>query len=239
MKKISFLLALCMLGFILPANAQKLTDVVYLKNGSIVKGDIIEQIPNVSLKIETRDGNVFFYTMEEIEKLAKERLQGRDGSSSSNRGLQSGYRGIIEFGYQIGVGDFGMERLELNMINGGQINPYFSLGVGAGVRYYFNAKEGIGGEYGIAVPLFADVKINFVDDSISPYLSCGIGYSFDARDDFKGLGLYLKPTVGMSFKTSKKSALLIGVGYEIQKIKISDYEAINSGAISINIGISF
>lgn len=47
-------------------------DVVYLKNGSIIKGIITEQIMNVSIKIETGDGSVFFYKMEEVEKLVKE-----------------------------------------------------------------------------------------------------------------------------------------------------------------------
>jgi hypothetical protein len=48
------------------------TEVVYLKNGSIIRGIIIEQIPNVSLKIKTKDGNVFFYKMEDVEKITKE-----------------------------------------------------------------------------------------------------------------------------------------------------------------------
>jgi hypothetical protein len=48
-----------------------LQDVVYLKNGSIIKGVISEQIPNVSLKIETSDGSIFVYKSEEIEKIAK------------------------------------------------------------------------------------------------------------------------------------------------------------------------
>ena len=48
-------------------------DVIYLKNGSIIRGVIIEQIPGISLKLETRDGNVFVYKMEEIEKMTKER----------------------------------------------------------------------------------------------------------------------------------------------------------------------
>jgi hypothetical protein len=47
-------------------------EVVYLKNGSIIRGVIIEQIPNVSLKIKTKDGNVFFYKMEDVEKITKE-----------------------------------------------------------------------------------------------------------------------------------------------------------------------
>lgn len=50
----------------------KYVDVVYLKNGSIIRGMIIEQTPNVSLKIQTKDGSVFVYKMEEVEKMAKE-----------------------------------------------------------------------------------------------------------------------------------------------------------------------
>lgn len=47
-------------------------EVVYLKNGGIVRGVIIEQIPNVQLKIQTMDQNVFVFKMDEIEKITKE-----------------------------------------------------------------------------------------------------------------------------------------------------------------------
>ena len=50
-------------------------DVVYLKNESVIKGMIIEQIPNVSLKIQTRDGSVFVYKMDEVLKITKELSQ--------------------------------------------------------------------------------------------------------------------------------------------------------------------
>lgn len=49
-----------------------LEDVVYLKDGSIIRGTIIEQIPGESLKIQTRDGSVFVYQMDEISRIAKE-----------------------------------------------------------------------------------------------------------------------------------------------------------------------
>lgn len=48
-------------------------DVVYLKNGSIIRGFIIEQSPNVSLKILTRDNNVFVYKIDEVDKITKEK----------------------------------------------------------------------------------------------------------------------------------------------------------------------
>lgn len=49
-------------------------DVVYLKNGSIIHGTIIEQIPNQSIKVKTKDGSVFVYNMTEVEKMTKEEL---------------------------------------------------------------------------------------------------------------------------------------------------------------------
>jgi hypothetical protein len=51
----------------------QMVDVVYLKNGSMIKGTIIEQVPDQSLKIKTADGNVFDYKMEDITKITKEK----------------------------------------------------------------------------------------------------------------------------------------------------------------------
>lgn len=47
-------------------------EVLYLKNGSIIRGMIIEQIPNVQVKIQTSDGSVFVYTMDQVLKITKE-----------------------------------------------------------------------------------------------------------------------------------------------------------------------
>ena len=55
-----------------PLFAQLLEDVVYLKDGTIVRGTIIEQIPGESLKIQTQGGSTFLYTLEEIAKIVKE-----------------------------------------------------------------------------------------------------------------------------------------------------------------------
>ena len=50
---------------------QFMEDVVYLKNGSIIRGQIIEQVPGVSLKVKTKDGNVFAIKMEDVEKIER------------------------------------------------------------------------------------------------------------------------------------------------------------------------
>ncbi len=54
-------------------NAQEgYEDVVYLKDGSVIRGLIIEQIPNVSIKIRTMDRNIFVYKIEDVLKMTKE-----------------------------------------------------------------------------------------------------------------------------------------------------------------------
>lgn len=47
-------------------------DVVFLKNGTIIRGTIVEQIPNERLKIQTRDKSLLSIRYSEIDKMAKE-----------------------------------------------------------------------------------------------------------------------------------------------------------------------
>jgi hypothetical protein len=48
-------------------------DVVYLKNGNIYRGIIIEQVPGKTIKVETLGGNVFTVDINDIVKLTKEK----------------------------------------------------------------------------------------------------------------------------------------------------------------------
>ena len=95
-------------------------DVVYLKNGSIIRGIIIEQIPNQSLKIETKDRNVFVFKFDEIEKLTKEKIADDYYEKNQIEKSETGYLGLIETGYGIGVGDLSnfSNRTNLYFING-------------------------------------------------------------------------------------------------------------------------
>lgn len=51
---------------------ENMQDVIYLKNGSVIKGIIIEQIPNQTIKIQTEGGSIFVYNMSEVKKITKE-----------------------------------------------------------------------------------------------------------------------------------------------------------------------
>lgn len=86
-RNVFFIVTIMFLTIInLSAKAQNgnMEDVVYLKNGSVIHGIIIEQIPNESLKVKTKDGNVFVYKMTEVEKLTKEEVAKSSGVTYSS-----------------------------------------------------------------------------------------------------------------------------------------------------------
>ena len=59
--------------FLSPLHAADLDDVIYLNNGSVIRGIIIEQRPKDGVyKIQSEGGNIFVYKTDEIEKVTKE-----------------------------------------------------------------------------------------------------------------------------------------------------------------------
>ena len=71
---ISSLIALLSLTSMI--NAQEtMVDVVYLQNGSIIRGTIIEFVPDSLVKIQTTGGSVFVYQMSEVLKITKEPIK--------------------------------------------------------------------------------------------------------------------------------------------------------------------
>lgn len=72
MKKLIILFTITFFVFSSYAQSSNYEDVVYLKNGSIYRGMIIEQVPNKSLKIQSQDRNVFAVELSDVEKITKE-----------------------------------------------------------------------------------------------------------------------------------------------------------------------
>ena len=74
-------------------------DVVYLKNGSIIKGIIVENTPNVGVKLKTADGNIFVYNYTDIEKFTKEEtvVKNNDLNLTSNGVKSPGLAFLFSF----------------------------------------------------------------------------------------------------------------------------------------------
>ncbi|MEI7501123.1 MAG: hypothetical protein WCK84_11835 [Bacteroidota bacterium] len=220
---------------------------VYLKNGSIIRGTIIEQIPNESVRIETADKSVFVYRMNEISKIAKETKlttytpsnkkesgssKSKDNASTSAASTstasaskgekKSGYYGSIRAGGGIGLGNSqDVAILKLDIINGYRFNQYFAAGIGIGGQDYFSTDLS---NHSYCGSIFANFMGRYPDTKIAPYLGVGCGYTFQITPSFGGLGFLLNPTVGVSFRLGK-STIELGVGYLMQNVSVGNASA--------------
>lgn len=219
-------------------------DVVYLKNGTVLRGKIIERIKEKSIVIETAKGEVFYYEWEAIDEI-KEELYEKQGENKNlkNYRLQKGYRGIIELGFETGMINQIHSQTRANIVNGFQLNRYFYLGLGAGIRevvYNRRIPQTL-------VPIFGDFRAYFMDNSISPYFSLGAGYSFNptifrgnSSQSFESVGMMINPAVGGSFMITEGMALNAAIGIELQRIPQRwTFDKVNTYGINFNVGLSF
>lgn len=230
---------IALLFFTLNSNAQNYQNVVYLKNGSIIRGLIMEQVPEKSLKIVTPNGSTIFCTLNEVEKITKELPAGQENSSRrSEYGWLPAprYRGFVEESAIIGTGEFALNRTQVLTSHGCQINPYLYIGGGLGVNYW------IDDEY-FTLPLFAHVRSEIhkaYNKRVSPYLDTKIGYSLG---DFHGF--YCLPSAGCHIYFGKsKLGLSAAIGYNVQLTEVYYYhadisEVENLGGVSISLAFDF
>jgi hypothetical protein len=172
-------------------------------------------------------------------------------SSVNNENSNRCYQGIVELGYAMGVGEWGMNNIQLNFINSISFNPYFSAGIGLGWRrkyekskFYDIRKWPVVGDN--IFPIFLDLRTNLSTKKISPYLALGIGNYFGVYGLWAGTksGLLLNASAGIKFKISNKSAIIASVVYEMHNMEFW-YERTdtnsqeNAGSLGINIGFLF
>ena len=80
---------------------QQLEDVIYLKNGSIIRGIVIEHVPDTHISIQTREGNLFVYEIGQIDRIMKEPTSKRMESKNTGvvLGLSLGSGTIVDVIY--------------------------------------------------------------------------------------------------------------------------------------------
>lgn len=171
----------------------------------------------ISLKNESTSREVV--TTDSMKQIDKSNNQKQSSNTINN--LESTKKQSAE----VGVGVFSGGGLNIYFTSWRQIKPWFSFGMGLGLRHYFSQELTI-------VPIFVDLKANLSTKKVSPFLSCKAGYSLGGR-------FFLNPKIGLSIKTSSKNALNIGVGYEMQQIGTSYYGRSTDNSISANIGFQF
>ena len=186
-----------------------LEDVVYLKNGSIIHGTIVEQVPNQSIKIKTKDGNIFAYKLEEVEKMTKETPVKQEEPQDT---LNIKYSAILEgdFGHSLKGTSFDYSSFGGSIINGISLYDHFNIGIGLGVERYLTYK------YATFMPLYIDVKA-YTKKVNGMFISFSVGTGLSLHKAEVNRGRYMNTAIGLKIGDVSKHALLISLGYKKQE----------------------
>lgn len=206
-------LTLVALFVVAELSAQRYDEVVYLKNGSEIRGSVIEYTSGETIKIQTRDGSIFVFQSNEVERISIVR-----NIKEKTAGLEQGHRWFVEYAETIGE----CSRIELSGVYGYQIRPKLFIGGGAGFHYYFD-------EDAYEVPIFVDVRYDFINRRATPFVDVRGGYTVGTY-----FGPYCSPTVGARIRLGNWGAINIGAGYTMQFLE--DY---NEGGLTIRVGFEF
>lgn len=89
-----FLIMAIFLTLVSTISSQEKIDAVYLKNGDIIKGVIIENVPNDYVKIELQGGSIFTVKYSDILKMTKEKKIEEEKIQSEKEKLSSNTEGV-------------------------------------------------------------------------------------------------------------------------------------------------
>lgn len=155
-----YLLALAILISLTLSAQRGKKDVVYLKNGSIIKGTIVLQDPGKLIKLKTRDNNLWVFKIDEIDSITK--------PSPLVIPFRTGYFNLTELGVLAGNSSNATKLpCTLTNINSWFFEKGFSAGVGVGVELSNETY----------LPVMADFRYYFLDRRPLPFVSFQAGYS--------------------------------------------------------------
>ncbi|MEN8139467.1 MAG: hypothetical protein ABFR62_13670 [Bacteroidota bacterium] len=220
-------------------SAQKQVDAVYMKNGSIIKGNIISQDES-TIKVETLCGNIFVYNIEEVDETKRENY------TPFGNQKDKGYYNYTSMGMLIGSSsDEQTSVFSILMEHNYQFNKNIAAGAVTGIEW-FNTSM---------LPVGANLKLIYpTNNNMSLYLGASGGYSFPLEDlkldqfvvkETKG-GWFGSSEVGVVFPSSGNANLFVALGYRYQDMSFvreewwtEDVERkITYNRLSLKVGIS-
>lgn len=188
--------------------AQRMQDVVYLKNGSVVRGKVLSHIPGQTIKVETADQSIWVFETTNVDSITYERVPGKKIDLKTK-----GYYNVTNFGVLAGRDDWGTRySFSLNTINGWKLNKRFGVGLGAGLEVINDASF---------FPLFGEGRFDLQHQGFSPFVSVYSGYALPTQSRInswpgelirKG-GFMAGGEIGIRNYISSNSAFVFGVGF--------------------------
>jgi len=227
-------------------------DVIYLKNGSVINGQIISSLPSGQVKIKTKDNSLWVFEASQIDSISK--------ATSTFSQIHTGYFNLTEAGILAGNSNNKYATpFTLMNISGWQFKNRFSVGAGAGVEFLSETY----------LPVVADIRYYLKRQGLNPFFGLQGGYSFalDKPDkqyvyggysDYSNIwrnptvdaleikakgGFLINPFVGFSTPLGENLALTFSAGYRIMRQRYSREDNylidIDYNRLSLKIGLIF
>ena len=221
-------------------------DVVYLKNGSIINGQIIGELPSGQVKVKTRDNSLWVFEASQIDSIGH--------SVKEYKPVQSGYFNLTEGGILAGNTNNKYDSpFSLMNISGWEFKNRISVGAGAGVEFFSETY----------LPVVADLRYSLSRKGVMPFFGLQGGYSFalDKPDkqyvyqnyyiwqggsastlDVKAKGGWMiTPSVGICTPLNDNLALTFSAGYRMMRHRYTREDNylvdIDYNRLSVKIGL--
>lgn len=217
MKRLLSIFVMAVAALAITASAEKEVDVLYLNNGTVLKGHVESVEENVEVTFVTENGKSYTYPMIEVRKI--ERNSDVVTPSTAKNGYvdyrkSSGrffFAAELQAAYAITPLTSAGFATDFNVVGGARFNEYVRVGLGVGARYNINGSQfrskDITSDW--SFPIFVNVRGNIISEEYRdavPYYSLDAGYTIGDN------GFMIRPSLGYRFGIPY-SAFLVAVTY--------------------------
>ena len=195
-------------------------DHVYLKTGSVIRGNIIEIDPADHVKIHDFCGNIWYYKIDQVEKISAEPYE-RPGIRNMTNGFEPGFVNMTSMGFLAGSSNNNqVAPFSLLMVNGWRNSMGIFTGAGIGIEF-------LSTNY---MPLFLDLRYDLMGKDVVPYVMAKGGYSLPLSSDYSEYdiaytyegGPLVAAGVGLKIRTRNHFAWDIGLMYRYQQTSYTE-----------------
>jgi hypothetical protein len=191
---------------------QKTEDVLYLKNGSIIRGKIISNKTDSIFKIQSKDGNIWAFKAKETDSIKKEKYQSKNEKYVIKK---TGFSTITDIGLFLPLKESSGGYLSFGVAPTYFIFPNFSAGFGLNLdlnnQTYF--------------PVYADLHYYINRKNIAHFLQFSIGHAFpkekEINIEYRSLenkgGLYIAAGFGIELPQNENTSILMSFTYRYQQ----------------------
>ena len=214
MKKVLALLLFCLIVSESKAQITK----IHLKNGSSVKGELIEFKQGEFISVKIFDNHIGRFALEDVSKY-------RIKSRKSEFGLPDlGYFNYTSLGFLFVENDWGGQNAHFtgHTVNGWRFEQFTSTGLGIGLDRYGQVT---------ALPIYASIRRDLFPSRTTPNVYANIGYSvmweedgWDFWEEFNTVngGLYWEIGGGIRINYSR-TALFFNMGFKKQHAYLESF----------------